>query len=146
MAIAASLLDKLGPWLGTALLVLPFVLVGVASGAAPPPSPAAAALELLSLTPAEARARLLQPFTNEARSDWHYTPRQRSGIPYKEMNSAQHQAANGLLRTALSAPGLDKVHAIMALEIALREIEASGSRRDPENYAIAIFGTPARQG
>jgi len=34
------------------------------------------------------------------------------------------------------------VRGVMALEIALREIEGS-ARRDPENYAIAIFGEPA---
>jgi hypothetical protein len=127
----------------------------VANGDEPPspPSPAAGvspsvvALELVAQSSGEARARLVLPFTDEARSDWHYTPRQRSGVPYKDMNTAQRQATNALLRTALSAPGLDKVHAIMALEIALRELETSGSsRRDPENYAIAIYGTPARQG
>jgi hypothetical protein len=155
MGIAESVIDKLAQstWLTAVLLALPFVFASAASGAEPAgsagppvPSPAAAALELITLTPADARARLLQPNTFEARSDWNYTPRERSGIPYKEMNPAQRQAANALLRTALSAPGLDKVHAIMALEIALREMETFSSRRDPENYAVAIFGTPAAQG
>jgi hypothetical protein len=155
MGIAASLIDRLAQngWLSALLLALPFAFGNAASGAepgvppgGPPRSPAAAALELVNATPTDARARLLQPFTDEARSDWHYTPRARSGIPYKEMTPAQRQAANALLRTALSAPGLDKVHAIMALEIALREMEAPSSRRDPENYALAIFGTPAAQG
>ncbi|HVZ36388.1 MAG TPA: DUF3500 domain-containing protein, partial [Polyangiaceae bacterium] len=47
------------------------------------------------------------------------------------------------LRSALTDQGTDKVHAIMALEIALRELESSGSRRDPGNYALALFGSPA---
>ena len=77
------------------------------------PSPSAAALELVNATPAEGRGRLLQPFTDEARSDWHYTPRQRSGIPWKDMGEPQRKATTALLRTALSAPGLDKIRAVI---------------------------------
>jgi len=100
-----------------------------------------AAQRLMKATPAAAQAKLVQPFTDEARSDWHYTPRQRAGVAWKDMSAEQQAAATELLRTALTAQGLDKVRAVMALEIALREIE-SRSSRDPENYAIAIFGTP----
>lgn len=155
MVSAATVIHTLtqSSWLTAVLLMLPFALTSSVSLAGPPSppappelSPAAAALELIRLTPREARARLLQPFTEEARSDWHYTPRTRSGVPYKEMSAEQRRASSALLRTALSAPGLDKVHAIMALEIALRQLETFGSRRDPENYALAIFGTPAAQG
>ncbi len=32
---------------------------------------------------------------------------------------------------------------MMALEIALRELETFGPARDPENYAVAIYGEPA---
>ena len=101
-----------------------------------------AARALLEATPAAQRPELLLPFTLEARGDWNYTPRSRPGIAFKAMESAQRQAAQQLLASALSAPGLVKVQAIIALEIALREIEAFGFSRDPENYAIALFGTP----
>jgi hypothetical protein len=56
------------------------------------------------------------------------------------MNAAQRDAATALLRTALTDPGLAKVRRVMTLEIPLGEIERSGSLRDPENYAIAVFG------
>jgi len=102
----------------------------------------AAARALLEATAAGQRPELLQPFTLEARGDWNYTPRSRPGIAFKTMEDAQRQAAQQLLAAALSEPGLVKVQAIIALEIALREIESFGLSRDPENYAIALFGTP----
>jgi hypothetical protein len=102
----------------------------------------AAARTLLEATPARQRSELLQPFTLEARRDWNYTPRSRPGVAFKAMDDAQRQASQQLMAAALSAPGLVKVQSIIALEIALREIETFGLSRDPENYAIALFGTP----
>lgn len=109
---------------------------------AQPATASSAAARLIEATPAEARARLLQPFTKEARSDWHYTPRRRAGVAWRDMSAAQRAAGTELLRSALNEKGLDKVRAVMALEIALRELETFGLSRDPENYAIAIFGEP----
>jgi hypothetical protein len=57
------------------------------------------------------------------------------------MSTRQREATQQLLAAALSHAGLDKVRAVMALEIALREIEGSAIR-NPENYAFAIYGTP----
>jgi hypothetical protein len=153
MSVAGLLLERWmnGGWMLALLVSLPISLAAVA-GAEPPsppsaPSASAAALELVRLAEGEARGKLMQPFSDEARSDWHYTPRQRTGITYREMNDAQRKATTALLRTALSGAGMDKVHAIMQLEIALRELETvNTSRRDPENYAVAIFGTPSAKG
>jgi hypothetical protein len=130
---------SLGTWLSILLLSLPFA----SAWAAETPSATLAARQLIEATPQAARPRLEQPFTDEARSNWHYVPRSRVGIPWGEMSVAQQQASTALLRTALTSAGLDKVRAVMALEIALRELEASGSRRDPGNYAIAIYGSPS---
>jgi hypothetical protein len=132
-------------WLPALLFTLPVSFASALAGAAEPPSPgpAAAALNLIGLMDADARARLMQPFTDEARSDWHYTPRQRTGVAWKDMDAPQRAACTTLLRSALTAAGLDKIRAVMALEIALRELETFGSSRDPDNYALAIFGTPA---
>jgi hypothetical protein len=150
MSVASVLLERWlnGGWLSALLVSLPLSLAATVTGAEPPaaPSASAAALELVRLAAGEARGKLMQPFSDEARSDWHYTPRQRTGIAYREMNEAQRKATTALLRTALSGAGVDKVHAIMQLEIALRELETFGSSRDPENYAIAIFGTPSANG
>lgn len=105
-----------------------------------------AARRLLQATPAAQRAELLQPFTDTARSDWHYTPRRRDGIAWKALSPAQREATTALLRTALTDGGLDKVRAMMALEITLRQLEAFGLSRDPENYAIALYGEPGTAG
>lgn len=102
----------------------------------------AAAVELIDRTPEDQRARLLQPFSDVARSDWHYTPRSRAGVPFKDMSAAQRDAGQKLLAAALSDEGLTKVRAVIALEIALRELETFPFSRDPENYAFAVFGTP----
>jgi hypothetical protein len=107
------------------------------------PTASSAAARLIQATPANAQATLLQPFTEQARTDWHYTPRRRAGVAWRDMSAAQRDATTDLLRSALSASGLDKVRAVMALEIALRELETFGLSRDPENYAIAIFGEPS---
>jgi hypothetical protein len=152
MNVAELLLERMtaSAWFSALLVVLPVSLAAALAGANEPPKPplpsaSAAALELVGVTPLEGRATLLQPFTDEARSDWSYVPRQRPGIAWRDMNEVQRKAATALLRTALTAAGLDKVHAIMQLEIALRELEFGASRRDFENYAIAIFGTPSRE-
>ena len=62
------------------------------------------------------------------------------------MSPLQREASTALLRSALSEPGLAKVRALMSLEIALRELETFGLSRDPDNYAIALYGQPAADG
>lgn len=127
------------------LLALTLALT-LAAVQAQPPTPTQAAQRLVQSTPAAQRKDLLQPFTDTARSDWHYTPRRRAGIAWKAMSAAQRDATTALLRTALSERGLDKVRAVMALEIALRQLETFGLSRDPENYAVAIYGEPGGAG
>jgi Protein of unknown function (DUF3500) len=103
----------------------------------------AAASALIAATPAPQRVELLHPLSDSARSNWHYTPRTRVGVPWKGMSSAQRAAAQQLLAAALSDAGLATVRAVMALEVALRELEgSSASLRDPLNYAFAIYGVP----
>lgn len=114
------------------------------TASAQPATPSSAAARLIQATSAGAQASLLQPFTDQARSDWHYTPRRRAGVPWRDMSSAQRAATTDLLRSALTENGLDKVRAVMALEIALRELETFGLSRDPENYAVAIYGEPTK--
>ena len=131
-----------GAWLWALLCASALALASVHAGAAEPSGASAAAQRLREATPGGQRRELEQPFTDTARSDWSYVPRSRSGIPWGDMNSAQREATTQLLRTALTNAGVDKVRAIMALEIALRELETFGRSRDPHNYAIALFGLP----
>jgi hypothetical protein len=110
------------------------------------PTAAQAAQSLIETAAPAQRAELLLPFSEAARSDWNYTPRRRDGTAWKAMSAAQREATTALLRTALNERGLDKVRSVMALEIALRQLEAFGFSRDPENYAVAIYGKPGAGG
>ena len=62
------------------------------------------------------------------------------------MSPRQRAATTALLRTALNERGHDKVRALMALEITLRELETFGLSRDPDNYALALYGQPGDGG
>ena len=131
-----------GAWFWALLCALPVALSSVHTGAAEPSGARLAAQRLRNATPVGQRSQLDQPFTDTARSDWSYVPRSRSGVAWRDMNAAQREALTQLLHTALTDAGVDKARAIMALEIALRELETVGRSRDPQNYAIALFGSP----
>jgi hypothetical protein len=103
----------------------------------------AAADFLAALTP-EQRAKASFPFHSEERMNWHYVPKERRGISYKEMTSAQREAAQNLLRTGLSAKGFDRAETIRRLENVLREMEQGGApARDPDRYYFTVFGEPS---
>ncbi len=103
---------------------------------------AKAADGLLSVLGPQAEAAQFA-FTDPVRLDWHFFPRDREGVAIKDMSEPQRDALRTLMRTALSSPGILKARAIMALEATLAEIEGSSlSYRDPENYVVAVFGTP----
>src|SRR5688572_20315139 len=101
-----------------------------------------AAQRVIETTAPAQRRELVLPFTEAMRSDWSYVPRRRDGLAWKAMSTAQREATTALLRTALNERGLDKVRAVMALEITLRQLEAFGFSREPENYALAIYAEP----
>lgn len=88
------------------------------------------------------RRELLQPFVPAARHDWHYVPRTRAGLPLRDMREPQRQAVWSLLEAALSEEGIAKARGVLALEAILQERTANKAYRDPENYALAIFGVP----
>ena len=84
-------------------------------------------------------------FTEDERFDWAYTPGYRKGVPIGDMTPPQRAVAAALMRSTLSAPGVAKAEAIMALEAVLAEVEGSSlDYRDPEKYFISLFGVPGR--
>ncbi len=86
-------------------------------------------------------------FDSPERINWHFIPRERNGLPIKEMNGEQRALAFGLLHTGTSRVGAVKATTIMSLEAILREMEkGSGPIRDPERYYVSIFGTPSNSG
>ncbi len=106
----------------------------------------ASAIRFLRILSEAQKAKAQFALEDEERTNWHYVPIARKGIPLKEMTTAQQQAALDLLHSALSDMGYTKATSIMQLEKVLKEIEkraADDDHRDPEKYFISIFGNPA---
>src|SRR5438045_2896807 len=101
---------------------------------------------LVALTPEQA-AKAVYPIKDPEQFNWHFIPRERKGLPFKEMAPEQKHLAHALLSTALSHRGYLKVSTIMSLEQVLRDLEqGKGPTRDPELYFVTIFGKPDAQG
>jgi hypothetical protein len=77
--------------------------------------------------------------------NWHFIPRERRGLPLKEMTEAQRARARGLLEAGLSQRGILKVDQIIDLENVLREMGGNPTMRDPELYYFTVFGTPSSE-
>lgn len=104
----------------------------------------AAAREWLSSLTAEQRKLAVLPFEGDERFNWHFTPRMRRGLPFKEMDAAQRMLAHALIATGVSARGYRKAVTIMSLEPVLRELEGGrGYLRDSDLYFVSVFGTPS---
>ena len=104
---------------------------------------AGAAKALLGMLTQEQAAKIRWSFDSEERFNWHFVPRERKGLSFKDMTEPQRKAAFDLLRTGLSAKGFTKVETIRSLEVVLRAVEKS-ARRDPELYFFTIFGEPGQ--
>jgi hypothetical protein len=86
-------------------------------------------------------------FDSPERLNWHFIPRERKGIPIKELTPEQRALAFGLIATGSGGGGYVKATTIMSLEQVLQEIEkGSGPVRDPERYFLTIFGSPSDRG
>ncbi|MEK6322222.1 MAG: DUF3500 domain-containing protein [Acidobacteriota bacterium] len=93
-----------------------------------------------SLTP-EQRAKAGFTLEDEQRFDWHFIPRARKGIPFKELDPAQQRLGNALLASGLGQQGFIKAATIMSLDAVLRDMEeGKGPVRDPELYYLSLFG------
>ena len=101
---------------------------------------------LKSLSEAQA-AQAVYPYDSGERLDWHFIPRTRQGVPFKELSSEQRALAFGLIQTGVAGAGFLKATTIMSLEQVLRELEkGSGPTRDAELYFLTIFGKPLDSG
>ena len=106
---------------------------------------ASKANEFLNLLDEAQAAKARYPMEDDERFNWHYIPRERKGIPLKELSEKQRRAALELLKACLSEQGFQKANNIMALENVLRKVESRGADdtfRDPLNYSVTIFGNP----
>ncbi len=103
---------------------------------------AEAAIAFLASLDERQRRQALIAFEADNRTDWHYVPRSRSGLPLGAMQPTQQQAARVLFASALNERGLKMLDDVRILEGVLREQQ--GSWRDPDRYYVSIFGTPGR--
>ena len=95
-----------------------------------------------SLSP-EQQARAAFPFDTDERFNWHFIPRERKGITWNELSPAQQHLAHAFLASGLSQRGYQQAVTIMSLDEILKGMEnGRGPRRDPNNYAFSVFGTP----
>jgi len=112
----------------------------------------ASAKAFLASLDAGQKAKATFAFGDEQRFDWHFIPRERKGLPLREMNSSQKLLAHGLLASGVSQQGYIKATTIMSLDQDLKEIEvdaqgkATGPHRDPEGYFFSVFGEPSEAG
>jgi hypothetical protein len=124
------------------LLIILLSILSAAGEGLPVMGVAAAAEHFLStLAPAQREKAALSLASTE-RENFRYTPRDRAGLPLKEMTSPQRVAAMALLTSALSEKGKLKASQIISLESILATLENDGVKRDPDRYFLAIFGTP----
>lgn len=101
-----------------------------------------AAVALMQSLDEGQRQQVCMPFDGPVRTDWHYVPRDRVGLPLKQMDAIQQQLTRMLLSTGLSATGQQTASTIMELETVLAQIEGGERRfpRDPELYYLSLFG------
>ncbi len=109
-----------------------------------------AAMAFLATLDPGRRERAVYPFSADERGNWHYIPKARNGLPRREMDGAQLEASEALIRASASETGAAKALAIMENEAVLGEIEASVGQlwhdRDPGLYFFTVFGDPAGDG
>ena len=105
---------------------------------------ASAANALLATLDAKQKESALFPFDGDHRHDWHFIPKERTGLLLKTMTPEQRLLANALLASGLSSRGMIKVNTIRSLEQVLAVLEGPDRRfpRDPELYFISIYGEP----
>jgi hypothetical protein len=103
----------------------------------------AAAAFIAALEPSQRQAAAF-PFGHDERINWHYVPRSRAGLAFKDMRPAGRTAADELMKASLSGVGHAKAVNVVRLEEVLRQLETFGGLlRDPEKYYVSVFGAPA---
>ncbi len=109
---------------------------------------AEAARGFLSSLKEDQRAAASFALKSDERLNWHFIPRDRKGLPIKEMTGDQRKKAHALLQSGLSQSGYAKATNVMLLEQVLQDMEGANRRfsRDPNLYFVSIFGEPAAKG
>ena len=98
---------------------------------------------LAALTP-EQKAKAVYEFKQDERFDWHFIPKPRKGLPFKEMTPPQRLLAHALLSSGLSQRGYMQATTIMSLEQILYDLENKAPQRDADLYFVTVFGKPGK--
>ncbi len=105
-----------------------------------------AAANFLAALSTDQRAKAQIDFSDQdERTSWYYTPIERRGLPFGEMDRQQQRLAQRLVTSGLSRGGWVTASTIMGLENTLDGIEGWTTAlwwRDPRLYYVSIFGTP----
>lgn len=85
------------------------------------------------------------------RLNWHFIPRDRKGLSFRDLEGSPRAAARKLLSTGLTGAGFERVLKVMSLEEVLYLLEGGDEakrreRRHPHRYHISVFGTPGKTG
>src|SRR5499425_3303143 len=105
------------------------------------------ASRFLAALDANQRGKATFHFDTDERMNWLFIPKERKGLPLREMTAYQKNLASALLAAGLSQTGYIKAVTIMSLEDVLKIMENdTGERRDPERYYFSVFGTPSDSG
>jgi hypothetical protein len=104
---------------------------------------AEAAAAFLALLDRDQRAVAAKSFDDDdARRDWHYVPRARPGLSFRDMAAEQQKAAYELLATGLARSAFAATTTIIGLEDVLDEIEGRTRHRHRADYSTTVFGDP----
>ena len=90
-------------------------------------------------------------YDDPERLNWHFIPRERLGLGLWDLDGAARDAADDLVRSALTQAGYHKTLEIRSLEEVLYLFEGGEeaerrTKRHPHRYYISIFGTPGTKG
>lgn len=139
-----------------AVVVTVGAMAWVMAGQANQPAPSGQALgekaaQFLAALPAEQKKQATFGFDDPERLNWHFIPRERKGLPLRDLKGDAIPAAHAVIQAGLSKAGYEQALNVMSLEETLYlleggEREVRRERRDPRKYYISVFGTPGNSG
>jgi hypothetical protein len=112
---------------------------------------AKAALALRATLSDKQLAQVSFAFDDAERLNWHFIPRERKGLPLRDLEGPALAAAHALVASGLSKPGYEQALSVMSLEEILYLLEGGErserrERRHPGKYYLSLFGTPSESG
>jgi hypothetical protein len=105
----------------------------------------AAVTFLEALTEAQRDSAIFDFDDTEERHRWHFIPPEmfpRGGVTLKVLDDPQRELVSQLLMTGLSQRGYMTYTDIITLERILQAMQQGNFARDPEEYYLAVFGSP----